>query len=105
MLRIAQRLHEKVARYNWVGFYEVDPIDPGFLVVGPFAGSFSPNVRIPLRVPNKTSMIERLSTKSAKSLNGVGLPLMHCEEELAWSQPNQAGAKLRDVKHTAPSPA
>lgn len=48
MLRIAQHLHEKVARYNWVGFYEVDPVDPGFLVVGPFAGSFSPNVRIPL---------------------------------------------------------
>jgi L-methionine (R)-S-oxide reductase len=48
MERMAQRLHEKMARYNWAGFYLVDPADPGFLVVGPFAGSFTPNVRIPL---------------------------------------------------------
>ncbi len=48
MKHIAQRLHETKARYNWVGFYLVDPADPGFLVVGPYAGSFSPNVRIPL---------------------------------------------------------
>jgi L-methionine (R)-S-oxide reductase len=45
---IAQRLHEKKARYNWVGFYLVDPADPGVLVVGPYVGSFTPNVRIPL---------------------------------------------------------
>ncbi len=48
MLRIAQRLHEKMARYNWVGFYLVDPQDAGILVVGPFVGSFTPNARIPL---------------------------------------------------------
>jgi len=48
MKHIAQRLHETKARYNWVGFYLVDPADPGILVVGPYAGSFSPNVRIPL---------------------------------------------------------
>lgn len=45
---IAQRLHEKKARYNWVGFYLVDPNDAGVLVVGPYVGSFTPNVRIPL---------------------------------------------------------
>ncbi|MGB2625851.1 MAG: GAF domain-containing protein [Candidatus Acidiferrum sp.] len=45
---IAKRLHEKLTRYNWVGFYLVDPDDPGYLVVGPFAGSFTPNARIPL---------------------------------------------------------
>jgi L-methionine (R)-S-oxide reductase len=50
MGRIAQGLHGKMARYNWVGFYLLDPTDPGFLVVGPFAGSFSPNARIPLNV-------------------------------------------------------
>jgi L-methionine (R)-S-oxide reductase len=50
MGRIAQGLHEKMARYNWVGFYLLDPTDPGVLVVGPFAGSFSPNARIPLNV-------------------------------------------------------
>jgi L-methionine (R)-S-oxide reductase len=48
MERISQRLHEKMTRYNWVGFYLVDPADAGFLVVGPYVGSFTPNVRIPL---------------------------------------------------------
>ena len=45
---IAKRLHEKVTRYNWTGFYLIDPTDPGYLVVGPYAGSFTPNARIPL---------------------------------------------------------
>jgi GAF domain-containing protein len=48
MERMAQRLHEKMTRYNWVGFYLVDPADSGFLLVGPFVGSFTPNARIPL---------------------------------------------------------
>lgn len=50
MDRIAQRLHEEMTRYNWVGFYLVDPADPAVLVVGPFVGSFTPNARIPLNV-------------------------------------------------------
>ena len=45
---IAKRLHEKVTRYNWTGFYLIDPADPGYLIVGPYAGSFTPNARIPL---------------------------------------------------------
>lgn len=48
MERIAKRLHEKLTRYNWVGFYVVDPVDAGFLIVGPYAGSFTPNARISL---------------------------------------------------------
>lgn len=48
MKRIADRLHEKMTRYNWVGFYIVDDADRHYLVVGPYAGSFTPNVRIPL---------------------------------------------------------
>lgn len=48
MTHISQRLHDQMARYNWVGFYLVDPADPGVLVVGPYVGSFSPNVRIPI---------------------------------------------------------
>jgi L-methionine (R)-S-oxide reductase len=47
MDRMAKRLHEKMTRYNWVGFYLVDPADPNYLIVGPFAGSFTPNARIP----------------------------------------------------------
>ncbi|MGH9494135.1 MAG: GAF domain-containing protein [Candidatus Sulfotelmatobacter sp.] len=45
---MAQHLHEKMARYNWVGFYLVDSADPGVLLIGPFVGSFTPNSRIPL---------------------------------------------------------
>ncbi len=48
MERIAKRLHERMTRYNWAGFYLVDPTDSGYLIVGPFAGSFTPNARIPL---------------------------------------------------------
>jgi L-methionine (R)-S-oxide reductase len=48
MDRIAKRLHEKMTRYNCVGFYLVDPADSGYLIVGRFAGSFTPNARIPL---------------------------------------------------------
>jgi L-methionine (R)-S-oxide reductase len=48
MARMSQRLHEKMTRYNWVGFYLVDATDPGVLLVGPFVGSFTPNARIPL---------------------------------------------------------
>src|SRR5271155_1596305 len=48
MERIAKRLHEKMTRYNWTGFYLVDPTDPGYLIVGPFVGSFTPHARFPL---------------------------------------------------------
>jgi L-methionine (R)-S-oxide reductase len=48
MAHISQRLHDELARYNWVGFYLVDKADPGMLVVGPYVGSFSPNERIPI---------------------------------------------------------
>jgi GAF domain-containing protein len=48
MEQMAKRLHEKMTRYNWTGFYLVDPADSNFLIVGPYAGSFTPNARIPL---------------------------------------------------------
>jgi len=48
MEHIARRLHETISRYNWVGFYLVDPADSGILMIGPFVGSFTPNARIPL---------------------------------------------------------
>jgi L-methionine (R)-S-oxide reductase len=48
MEHMALHLHEKMTRYNWTGFYLVDPGDSNFLIVGPFAGSFTPNARIPL---------------------------------------------------------
>src|SRR6202158_3252238 len=48
MEQMPKRLHEKMTRYNWTGFYLVDPADPNYLIVGPYAGSFTPNARIPL---------------------------------------------------------
>lgn len=48
MAHISKTLHDQMARYNWVGFYLVDPADAGMLVVGPYVGSFSPNERIPI---------------------------------------------------------
>jgi L-methionine (R)-S-oxide reductase len=48
MEHMAMHLHEKMTRYNWTGFYLVDPADSNYLIVGPFSGSFTPNTRIPL---------------------------------------------------------
>lgn len=48
MEHIARRLHENMARYNWVGFYLTDPAHADVLLIGPFVGSFTPNARIPL---------------------------------------------------------
>jgi len=48
MQRISDRLHEELARYNWVGFYLIEPPHFHALVVGPYAGSFQPTPRITL---------------------------------------------------------
>jgi len=48
MQKVADRLHLEFVRYNWVGFYLVDPKDSDALVLGPHAGSFTPHIRISL---------------------------------------------------------
>jgi L-methionine (R)-S-oxide reductase len=48
MQHVADRLHEEMARYNWVGFYLMEVPDRKALVLGPYAGSFNPTLRIPL---------------------------------------------------------
>ncbi len=48
MEHIAHRLHEDMARYNWVGFYLMENSVPKALVLGPHVGSFTPTRRIPL---------------------------------------------------------
>src|ERR1700739_436447 len=48
MKGMGEKLHEKMSRYNWCGFYLVDPADANYLIVGPYSGSFTPNARIPL---------------------------------------------------------
>jgi L-methionine (R)-S-oxide reductase len=46
--RVSQRLHEKLTRYNWVGFYFMEAPAFDVLVLGPYVGSFMPLLRIPL---------------------------------------------------------
>ena len=49
MKGIVALLHEKLTRYNWVGFYmiEKEP-ERDMLVLGPFKGTMTPHTRIPL---------------------------------------------------------
>src|SRR5262252_9183913 len=48
MNSIVQLLHDKLSRYNWVGFYMIDSGDSNMLGLGPFRGSMTPHTRIPL---------------------------------------------------------
>jgi GAF domain-containing protein len=47
MTAIVRLLHEKMLKYNWVGFYMLDKSEP-VLVLGPFEGAMTPHTRIPL---------------------------------------------------------
>jgi GAF domain-containing protein len=48
MQTIAQRIHEEMTRYNWVGFFLLDPADPSLLILSSYAGSLSPRPSISL---------------------------------------------------------
>jgi GAF domain-containing protein len=49
MKSIVTLLHEKLNRYNWVGFYMLELNgDPNILVLGPYCGTMTPHTRIPL---------------------------------------------------------
>jgi len=49
MKGIVALLHEKLTRYNWVGFYMIErDADRDMLVLGPFKGTMTPHTRIPL---------------------------------------------------------
>jgi GAF domain-containing protein len=46
---IARLLHDKMLKYNWVGFYMLEPgAAPPMLVLGHFQGAMTPHTRIPL---------------------------------------------------------
>jgi GAF domain-containing protein len=47
---VVQLLHEKMLRYNWVGFYMIEekPGEETMLVLGPYRGSMTPHTRIRL---------------------------------------------------------
>lgn len=49
MQGICKLLHERMLKYNWVGFYMFEPeTKPPVLVLGAFVGAMTPHVRIPL---------------------------------------------------------
>jgi len=49
MRKMVKLLHERVLKYNWVGFYMLEPgATPPVLVLGAFEGAMTPHTRIPL---------------------------------------------------------
>jgi len=49
MQKMVQLLHERVLKYNWVGFYMLESgAQPPMLVLGAFEGAVTPHTRIPL---------------------------------------------------------
>ena len=49
MTKMVALLHERMLKYNWVGFYMLDEsTKPPALVLGPFQGAMTPHTRIPL---------------------------------------------------------
>jgi L-methionine (R)-S-oxide reductase len=49
MRAMAKLLHDKMLKYNWVGFYLLEPgAQPPVLVLGAFEGAMTPHTRIPL---------------------------------------------------------
>jgi L-methionine (R)-S-oxide reductase len=49
MQQMVKLLHDRVLKYNWVGFYMLEPgAKPPVLVLGSFEGAMTPHTRIPL---------------------------------------------------------
>src|SRR3954468_16068353 len=49
MQSMARLLHDRMLKYNWVGFYLLEPgAQPPMLVLGAFEGAMTPHTRIPL---------------------------------------------------------
>ena len=49
MQKMVKLLHERMLKYNWVGFYMMEPgAHPPMLVLGAFEGAETPHTRIPL---------------------------------------------------------
>jgi L-methionine (R)-S-oxide reductase len=109
---ISKRLHENMTRYNWVGFYLIDPANSEVLVIGPFSGSFTPNARIPLNqglcgaaaTSGKTVVVDDVS-KDPRYL--AGSSLVKCEIVVPIMIKGKLAAEL-DIEsyftHTFPKP-
>src|ERR1700728_589823 len=49
MQRMVKLLHDRMLKYNWLGFYMLEPgARPPMLVLGAFEGAMTPHTRIPL---------------------------------------------------------
>jgi L-methionine (R)-S-oxide reductase len=49
MQRMVKLLHHRMLKYNWVGFYMLEPgAEPPMLALGAFEGAMTPHTRIPL---------------------------------------------------------
>jgi L-methionine (R)-S-oxide reductase len=49
MQKMVKLLHKQMLKYNWVGFYMLEPgAQPPMLVLGAFEGAMTPHTRIPL---------------------------------------------------------
>src|SRR5271167_4033490 len=49
MQGVCKLLRERMLKYNWVGFYMLEPgANPPMLILGAFEGAMTPHVRIPL---------------------------------------------------------
>jgi len=49
MQGLCKLLHDRMLKYNWVGFYLLEPgAKPPMLVLGAFVGAMTPHTRIPL---------------------------------------------------------
>ena len=49
MQKMVKMLHDRMLKYNWVGFYMLEPgAVPPMLVLGAFEGAMTPHTRIPL---------------------------------------------------------
>lgn len=49
MQKMVRVLHDRMLKYNWVGFYMLEPgAEPPVLVLGAFEGAMTPHTRIPL---------------------------------------------------------
>ncbi len=49
MEQMCKLLHDRMLKYNWVGFYMLEPgSNPPMLVLGTFVGAMTPHTRIPV---------------------------------------------------------
>jgi L-methionine (R)-S-oxide reductase len=48
MQKMVKLLHQRMLKYNWVGFYMLEPGAEPVLVLGAFEGAMTPHTRIPL---------------------------------------------------------